>query len=240
MSKVLIFAQEKGGCGRSTNTRAAAEAVPAAPVIELEINRRLTELGDRAQHFPIRASREEIERTGGRAARSEFDAFIEAMVVAEVPAIVDLGANTSTALLSTISEVANDLRQVGVEFGIVIIATAEPGALASVPLLDEIVSPWASARFLVENQLHGPINPIHLDRIANGAVLTSLPHHLMDTEAEAIFQAGGFACICDLDSKALAKKYGLMRGLRIQRDLARFRLAAMRAVEPAARWLVAP
>ena len=156
----------------------------------------------------------------------------------KVPAIVDLGANTSTVLLGTIGDVADELREAGLEFGIVIVATAEPGALAAVPALNEIVSRWASARFLIENQLHGPIAPQHLERIADGAVVTQLPHHIMDAEAEAILHAGGFASVPKLDSKALSEKFGLMRGLRILRDLTRFRLAAMRAIEPAARWLV--
>lgn len=239
MSKVLIIGQEKGGSGKSITARGAAETVPAVPVFELDASHRLVELGSRVRYFPVRVSHEKIERTGGRAAREEFDPFVDAIARTNVPVIADIGANTSVALLSTIAEVSTDLTAAGAEFGILIVATAEPGALAAVPVLNEIVAPWASARFLVENQLHGPIAPQHLERIAEGAVVTTLPHHLIDAEAEAILHAGGLASVPKLDGRALAEKVGLMRSLRIVRDLTRLRLAAMRAVEPAARWLVA-
>jgi hypothetical protein len=239
MSKVLIIAQEKGGSGKSTATRGLSEAVPAAPVFELDASHRLVELGSRVRYFPVRPSHEEIERTGGRAARAEFDPFIDAVARSTVPVIADTGANTSVALLSVMAEVAKDLRDIGCEFGILIVATAEPGALAAVPRLNDIVAQWASARFIVENQLHGPIAPQHLERIADGAVVTTLANHLMDAEAEAILLAGGLASVPQLDSAVLAEKFGLMRSLRIVRDLSRFRFAAMTAVEPAARWLVA-
>jgi hypothetical protein len=238
MTKILIVAQEKGGSGKSIVARAGAEAVPEALVFEVDVDHRLIELKSRVQHFPIRASREEIERTGGRAARAEFDAFIDAVVATRVPAIADIGANASAVLLTTIGDVANELREAGVEFGIMIVATAEPGALAAVPKLSAIAAPWAAAVFLVDNQLHGPISPEHLALIAGGATVTSLEHHHMETGAEEILHAGGFASVPALDGARLAEKYGLMRGLRIQRDLTRFRLSAMRAIEPAARWLV--
>ncbi|SFJ54206.1 hypothetical protein [Bradyrhizobium sp. cf659] len=238
MTKVLAVAQEKGGAGKSTIVRAGGEAVPDAPVFELDADCRLVELGSRVRHFPVRATREEIERTGGLAARAEFDEFVDAIASATLPVLVDVGANTSAVLLKTLAEVADELREVGVEFGLTIVTTAEPGALASVPILNEIAAPWASARFLIENQLHGPVAPQQLERIADGATVTRLAHHHMDPEAEAILHAGGLASVPALDTKRLGEKYGLMRGLRIQRDLTGFRLAAMRAIEPAARWLV--
>ena len=238
MRKALFSVQEKGGTGKSTITRAGGEVVPDVAVFEVDADSRLLELGSRVRHFPVRATREEIERTGGLAARAELDEFVDAIASATLPVLVDVGANTSAVLLKTIAEVADELREVGVEFGVAIVTTAEPGALASVPILNEIAAPWAAARFLIENQLHGPIAPQQLERIAGGATLTRFAHQHMDPEAEAILHAGGLASVPALDTKRLGEKYGLMRGLRIQRDLTRFRLAAMRAIEPAARWLV--
>jgi hypothetical protein len=105
-------------------------------------------------------------------------------------------------------------------------------------VLNAIVRPWASATFLIENQLYGPVDPAELDRISDGAVLSRLPRHLIDPEAQSILSAGGLASIPRLDPDTLKQKFGLMRALRIRRDLAAFRLAAMLATEPAAQWLV--
>ena len=80
MSRLLLVAQETGGVGKSTLTRGVAEAVPDAPIIELESTPRILEYDHgktkgpkRVSHFPVRADRASIDRTGGQAARAEFD-----------------------------------------------------------------------------------------------------------------------------------------------------------------------
>ena len=50
---------------------------------EIEAGRRLVELDDRLAFFPVRAERGEINRTGGQAARAEFDGVLNAMAAAE-------------------------------------------------------------------------------------------------------------------------------------------------------------
>ena len=76
MSRILFVSQEKGGVGKSVLARALAEAIPDAPVLEIDSSPRLLELGDRVKFFPMRADRAAIERTGGRVSRAEFDAVI--------------------------------------------------------------------------------------------------------------------------------------------------------------------
>ena len=126
----LFVTQEKGGVGKSVIARALAEAVDGAPIIEIDASPRLIELADRVAFFPMRADRAAIERTGGRASRAEFDAVIDAIAKASAPTIVDVGANTSASLLATLADVASDLKQAGVEMGVLVVVTAEPGALA--------------------------------------------------------------------------------------------------------------
>src|SRR5204863_430460 len=96
--------QDKGGVGKSIVARALAEAVPEAPLIEVDASQRLLELNDRVQFFPMRATREDIERTGGRAARAEFDPVITTMTSATLPTIADIGANTSASLLALLAD----------------------------------------------------------------------------------------------------------------------------------------
>ncbi|WP_246725375.1 hypothetical protein [Beijerinckia sp. L45] len=87
MPRLLIVAQETGGIGKTTVTRALAEAVTDVSILELESVHRLTEFGlseapnesGTVRYFPMRASREEIERTGGQAARQELDPLINAL-----------------------------------------------------------------------------------------------------------------------------------------------------------------
>jgi hypothetical protein len=108
MPRILLVAQETGGVGKSTLTRGVAEAVPDAPIIELESTQRILEYDHgntkgpkRVSHFPVRADRLSIDRTGGQAARAEFDGPINAMVSAELPTIIDVGANTAISLLAS-------------------------------------------------------------------------------------------------------------------------------------------
>lgn len=126
MSRILIGCQEKGGVGKSTIVRALAEAVEGAPVIEIDASHRLLELEGRVSFFQMRADREAIERTGGRAARAEFDAVLDALSTATLPTIVDVGANTSVSLFTMLADVALEL---AAEFAVCVVVTNEPGAM---------------------------------------------------------------------------------------------------------------
>lgn len=238
MARILLVTQEKGGVGKSLISRALAEAVPEAPVIEVDASRRLVELEERVTFFPMRADRAAIEKSGGRAARAEFDGLITAMTQASLPTVVDVGANTSASLLALLADLAPDLKEAAVEIGIVVIATAEAGALAEAPRLMQIAKPFASARFLIENRVRGEVDGKALGKIADGAALTMLAEHVMEEQAVALYQAGGLASIPKLDAGKLNDRHGLALGSRIRRDLTRFRLEAMEAVRPAAEWLV--
>ena len=236
--KAAVVGQEKGGVGKTTGVQAMADAVPHAAVFELETSHRLLALGDRVTHFPARVDHQEVERTGGLAQREAFDALINAIATSPSSVIVDIGANTSTAAFQAIGEVAPMLTELGLQIGVVIVATADPAAIAAAGQLMEIIRPWAVQRFLLENQLYGPIPHRQLREIGDGTTITTLAHHALDPEAQSIVNAGGFSSIPLLDPSVLNQKFGLMRGLRIRRDLHKFRLAAMRAIEPAAVWLV--
>lgn len=238
MPRILPIVQDKGGSGKSVVVRALAEAVPDAAVIEIDASMRLLELGERVRFFPTRADRAAIERTGGQAARAEFDPVVDALAAVRQPTIVDVGANTATSLLTLLGELAPDLKAAGVELGVLVVATAEPGALAEVPRVMALAKPWAAARFLVENQLRGPVDPKVLARLADKANMTCLAEQVMEPKAVEILAAGGFASVPRLDPAKLNTQHGLALGSRIRRDLTRFRAEAMRAVEPAASWLV--
>lgn len=238
MPRTLLVVQEKGGVGKSVCARALAEAVPEAPLIEIDASQRLLELKDRVRFFAMRADRAAIERTGGRAARAEFDPVIDAMTSSTLPTIVDVGANTSGSLLALLADLATDLGEAGVELGVLVVVTAEPGALAEAPKLMTLAKPWARARFLVENRLHGAIESKTLTRIADGAIVTHLAEQVMEEKAVELLQAGGLASIPKLDAGKLSARHGLALAARLRRDLTRFRLEAMQAVEPAASWLV--
>ena len=238
MPRILLVVQDKGGVGKSVAVRALAEAVPDAPVIEIDASQRLLELGERVRFFPMRATREAIERTGGRAARSEFDRVVDAMTSATLPTVVDVGANTSGSLLALLADLAPDLKESGVDVGVLVLLTAEPGALAEAPKLMALAKPWAAARFVIENRLRGEVDPKQLTRIADKATVSTFSEQNMEPEAVELLGAGGLASIPQLDPTKLNAKHGLSLGARVRRDLTRFRLEAMQAVEPAATWLV--
>lgn len=237
MVRVLLVGQEKGGVGKSLVVRGLAEAVPAAPVIEVDSNQRLLELGKRVTYFPMRADRTEIEKTGGRAARSEFDGVINAIAGARTPTIVDVGANTSCALLSVLADVKDALEGVGVELGMLVVATSEPGALSEAQRLMDLAKPIAT-RFVLNNQVAGMIDDKMLAKIAGGVPVSTLEGKTMDDEAVALLQAGGLASVPQIDTGKLNEKYGIARGVRIQKDLSAMRLAVMEAVRGPAKWLV--
>lgn len=238
MPRILLVVQDKGGVGKSLATRALAEAVFEAPVIEVDASRRLLELEKRVTFFPMRADRAAIDLSGGKAARAEFDGVITAMQKATMPTIVDVGANTSTSLLSVLNQLTNALVAMKIEIGVLVLVTAEPGALAEAPRLMQLAKPLAAARFLIENRLHGEVEAKAIAKIADGATVTTLDHHSMEDQAVAVLQAGGLARIPDLDITKLIDRHGLALGSRVHGDLKRLRADAMAAVLPAAEWLV--
>ena len=238
MSRILLVAQEKGGVGKTVFARALAEAIEGAPIFEIDASHRMRELGDRVKFFKMRADREAIEKTGGKAARAEFDAVLDAFASAKVGTIVDVGANTSVTFCKVLSEVAPELIKAGVEFGVCIVVTREPGALAEAPKLLSLTKPWAKVRFLIENRLHGGVDPNWLKKATDGAIVSSFEQQSLEEGADGYLQAGGLAMIAKLDPEKLRKEHGIGSALRIRKDLERFRLEAMQAVRPAAEWLV--
>ena len=238
MPRILLVAQEKGGVGKTVFARALAEAVEGAPVFEIDASQRMHELGKRVQFFQMRATREAIEKTGGKASRSEFDDVLKAIEKTKLPTIIDVGANTSVTFFSVLSDVALALAGEGFEFGVSIVVTNEPGALAAVPKLLALAKPWTKVRFLIENRLHGQVDSKWFKTSTDGAQLTSFEQQSLEEGAEEYLQAGGLLTIAKLDPTALREKHGIGSALRIRRDLERFRLEAMQAVRPAAEWLV--
>ena len=239
MTKAMLVIQDKGGVGKTLAARGLAEVVPADPLIEVDSSQRMLELGRRVKFFQTRADREAIERTGGAAARAEFDPVIDAIASATLPTIVDVGANTAASLLTVIADLREDFSAAGIEFGALVVTTAEPGALACVPKLLAIAEPFATTRFVIENRVAGEIDPKVLSKIATGATVACLMNQVLDDQAAAILQAGGLASIPKLDAKALHAKFGIAQGSRIRRDLTRARLDVMQSVRLAAEWLVA-
>ena len=238
MTRILLVAQEKGGVGKSLIARGAAEAATGTAIIEIDSTQRLLELGDRVRFFPMRVERSEIERTGGRAARAEFDPVINAIATADRATLVDVGANTSRALLSVLRDVKDDLTEAGAEFGLLVVVTAEPGAIAEAPRLLELGRDLGAALFVVENQLHGAVPKAELKKLVGDATLTSLREHSMEEQAVTILQGTGLATIPRLDAAKLNQAHGLALGSRIRRDLTALRADTMEAVRPAAEWLV--
>lgn len=238
MPCVVMIVQEKGGVGKSLVARALAEAVPAAPIIEIDSTQRLVELNDRTQFFRMRAERADIERTGGRAARAEFDPVIDALAAATAPTIIDVGANTSRSLLGALVDLKGDLTAAGVELAVLVVTTAEPGALAEAPRLLDLASELGAERFLIENRCRGAVGGAAMNKLSKGVTVSTLNEHAMEEQAVALLQGGGLASIVRLDPAKLTKQFGLGLGARIRRDLERLRLDAMTAVRPAAEWLV--
>ena len=239
MTKVLAIAQDKGGCGKTLIGRGLSEMVPEAPLIEIDSSPRMIELSKRVRFFRMRADRDAIERSGGAASRAEFDPVIDAIASATLPTIIDVGANTGASLLSVIGGVAADLSAAGIQLGLLVVTTAEPGALAEVPKLFALAAPWAATKFLVENRLHGDVDAKTLGRFGAEATISCLHRQSLDERAASILQAGGLASIAKLDPKALNAKFGMAQGSRIRRDLTAIRLEVMQSVKPAAEWLVA-
>jgi hypothetical protein len=72
--------------------------------------------------------------------------------------VVDIGANTSVALLAHMAERAARLKKKkSIELGVVVVVTSEPSALTHAADLIAAAQPWATAVFVVENRLHGEV-----------------------------------------------------------------------------------
>lgn len=239
MPRILFVAQDKGGSGKTVLVRALAECLPSGRLIEIEANRRLIELEDRVSFFPVRAERGEINRTGGAAARAEFDGPLNAIAAAQGPVIVDVGANTAGSLLPLIGEAQARYARRGVEFGLLVVLTSEPGALANAPVLLDLAKPFTAARFAVENQIEGPVDAKALKAFKDVTV-TRLEKLSLDERANDLLQKGGLRFIGeDLTAAedSLTDRFGFAEAGRIVEDLTRFRAKAMQAAGPAARWL---
>lgn len=149
--------------------------------------------------------------------------------------VVDVGANTSVSLFTMLADVAPEL---AAEFAVCVVVTNEPGAMVETPRLLDLSKPWTKARFVVENRLHGAIDPSWLKSNTGDSTVTSFDAQVLEEGAEDYLQSGGLAMIDRLNPKKLREVHGIGPAIRIQRDLAKFRLEAMRAVRPAAEWLV--
>jgi hypothetical protein len=245
MPRILLVAQETGGVGKSTLARGIAEAVPDAPIIELESTQRILEYDHgktkgpkRVSHFPVRADRASIDRTGGQAARAEFDGPINAMVSAELPTIIDVGANTASSLLASFDdEFVAGLAGTEIEMALVVVVTADAAALTDGAKLLASSKRWAKARFVIENKLRGDVDPVMLKRIADGAEVTVLPKFEFEPRTLGFLQATGLYAIPQLKTSDFQKEYGFNEARRMVNDLKGFRFAVMEAVRPAATWL---
>jgi hypothetical protein len=245
MPRILVVGQETGGVGKSTATRGIAEAVPDAPIIELESTQRILEYDHgktkgpkRVSHYPVRADRLAIDRTGGQAARAEFDAPINAIVSAELPTIVDIGANTAISLLASFDdEFVASLAGTGIELALLVVLTADAAALTDGAKLLASAKKWAKARFVVENKLRGDIDPAMLKRVAGGEQVTVVPKFEFEPPTLGFLQATGLYAIPQLKTSDFQKDHGFNQARRMVTDLKGFRSAVMEAVRPAATWL---
>src|SRR5258708_10138030 len=149
--------------------------------------------------------------------------------------IVDVGANTSVTFLKVLSEIAPHLASEDVEFGVCVVVTNEPGALAEAPNLLALAKPWAKALFLIENRLHGAVLPSSLKKMTEGVTVSSFEQQSLEEGADEYLQAGGLSTIAKLDPAKLREKHGIGTSMRIRNDLERFRLEAMQAVHPSGR-----
>jgi hypothetical protein len=246
MSRILLVAQEAGGVGKSTAARALAEAVPDAPIYEIEAMRRLVELGDRVEHFPIRAKPSDVRETGGEAALSEYDEVINGLISDKRPAIVDVGANGAEAVLTSFGRMRSTFARRGRQVGVVIVVAADESAYASAEKLLALSKPWASAQFVVANEHRGAIDRTRIDGFAQGAVVTQLASFNIPKAVRPLVEPLGFALIGQLDEEKLAGQLADRKGnanymlaANVTDIVAGFRLGAMTAVRPAAEWMIA-
>ena len=247
MRRVLLVGQDKGGAGKSLLVRALAESVVSARIVELEDQRRLVELEDRVTFFKVRAEREEIDRTGGAAARSEYDEPLDLMarkLTAGVEGpellVVDIGANAARSFLPEIASRAARFARLGVEFAFMTVITAEPGAASNAPVLLDLARPFARKLFTVENRIEGTVDTKILKALGRDVEVSHLERLTLDPKANALLQKGGLHFIGEKLDEAednLAERFGFAAAARMVADLTAFRARAMEAVAPMAAWL---
>lgn len=245
MPRILFISQEVGGVGKSTLVRGVAEAVPDAPIFEIESTPRILEYdhGNKKQqkrvtYFPVRADRASIEATGGQSARQEFDGLINAMIRVKLPHAVDLGANTASSLLGSFDEeLVAGFSRAGIEFGILVVLTADPAAVSEAAKLLASAKRWAKARFAVENRIRGNVDPELLKQVTDGVSVTTLAKWAFEAPTIGFLQAMGLKAIPQLTSADFEAEHGFNQARRMINDLKGFRLAVMEAVLPAATWL---
>jgi hypothetical protein len=246
MPRVLFVGQETGGVGKSTVTRGLAEAVEEAAIIELESVHRLVEfkeskkanVGGAVRWFEMRASRKDIEETGGQAARAELDAVINALYDVSLPTVVDIGANQSASLFGVIPDIIADLRDKNIVAGVILVVAEEAGSIADAAKLLHAAKDWASAKFVVANDLRGLVDRAMVDKIADGATITTLRKFDFDHATSSMLQASALRGIRNIDRAALIREKTPAVANRILKDLTAFRLAVMEAVLPAAVWMI--
>jgi hypothetical protein len=246
MPRILIVAQETGGVGKTTVVRGVAEAVPDAPIIEIESSQRIIEYDHgrskgprRVAHFPVRADRSLIESSGGQAARAEFDPVINAMIGASLPTIVDIGANAASSLMGAFDEeFVEAVAGSTIELGLLVVVTADASSLSEGAKLLAGAEPWARARFVVDNRLRGNPDPAVVKRVAGDATITTLAKREFEPRTLRFLQAMGLVAIPALKAADLQAEHGFAEARRMVADLKGFRLAVMEAVRPAATWLV--
>jgi hypothetical protein len=244
MTRILLVAQEVGGVGKSTVVRGVAEAVPDAPVLEIESTPRILEYDfdnqgpKRVTHFRVRADRASIESTGGQAARQEFDSVIDAMIGVRLPSVVDVGANAAASLLGSFDdELLLGFSRSNIELGLLVVLTADPAALTEGYKLLVSAKHWAKTRFVVENKLRGDIDPTMLKQVTDGAPVSTLSKWEFEARTVGFLQATGLLAIPRLSAADFEKEHGFNAARRMVNDLKKFRLSVMEAVLPAATWL---
>jgi hypothetical protein len=245
MPRILIVAQETGGIGKTTVTRGLAEAVPDAPIFEIESNKRILEYDHgrakgplRVTHFPVRAERKDVETSGGQAARAEFDGVINAMIDITLPTIVDVGANAALSLLTLFDEeLIAAFAENQIELGLLVIVAADASAMTNAAKLMAAAKSWAAARFIVDNRLRGDPDPVLLKRIADGASVSMLAKRDFEPRTIRFVQAMGLVAIPSLKTSDLRSEMPFAQARRMASDLKAFRLEVMEAGRAAATWL---
>lgn len=245
MSRAVLVLQETGGVGKSTASRALAEAVPDAPIIEIESTPRLLEIEARVAHFPMRADRREIDATAGEAALAEYDRPLNRLLRESLPVIVDVGANSAASVLLALGQMQESFARRDKEIGILVVVADDPSAYTDGAKLLTLSRPFGAAQFVVANEVRGPVDAALLKKLAAGAKLTHLRRFGFERRALPLVQTLGFALVPNLDEDALAVRLAGPEGEpdyalagRTKAALDSFRLAAMEAVRPAAEWLV--
>ncbi len=174
------------------------------------------------------------------AAREELDPLINALYEIENPTILDLGANLSSTVFGIMPGIIEDLRDAGIDVGVVIVAAAEAGALADASKLLHAAKGWASERFVIANEVRGAIDPDLLKKAVGTAKISTLRQFVFDDASRGVLGSKALRGVSNLDKSALVEEYKPALANRITKDLTAFRLAVMMAVKPAAEFLIGP